>query len=59
MGFLPLMVAGMVGTVVGFLLLDQRDDQTMTALLVTPLSLGDYLRYRMTLPMLVCLYSRA
>lgn len=46
MSFLPLVVAGMIGTVVGFLLLDQRDDQTLTALLVTPLSLGDYLRYR-------------
>lgn len=47
MSFLPLAAAGMTGTVVGFLLLDQRDDQTMTALLVTPLSLRDYLQYRM------------
>jgi len=47
MSFLPLVIAGMTGTVAGFLLLDQRDDQTMTALLVTPLSLGDYLRYRL------------
>jgi fluoroquinolone transport system permease protein len=38
----------MTGTVVGFLLLDQRDDQTLTALMVTPLSLGDYLRYRLS-----------
>jgi len=45
--FLPLVAAGMTGTVVGFLLLDQRDDQTMTALLVTPMRLGDYLRYRL------------
>lgn len=45
---LPLAVAGMVGAVVGFLLLDQRDDQTLTALLVTPLTLTDYLRYRLT-----------
>ncbi|MPY89056.1 MAG: hypothetical protein GEU99_14145 [Luteitalea sp.] len=48
MSFLPLVAAGITGTVVGFLLLDQRDDQTMTALLVTPLSLGDYLRYRLS-----------
>ena len=48
MSFLPLMVAGMIGTVVGFLLLDQRDDETLTALLVTPLSLSDYLRYRLS-----------
>src|SRR5690606_8691297 len=37
MSFLPLAVAGMTGTVVGFLLLDQRDDDTLSALLVTPL----------------------
>ena len=53
MSFLPLVAAGMIGTVVGFLLLDQRDDQTMTALLVTPLTLRDYLRYRLGGPMLV------
>ena len=53
MSFLPLVAAGMAGTVVGFLLLDQRDDQTMTALLVTPLSLGDYLRYRVGVLMVV------
>ena len=46
--FLPLVAAGMTGTVVGFLLLDQRDDQTLTALMVTPLSLGVYLRYRLS-----------
>ena len=54
MSFLPLMVAGMIGAVVGFLLLDQRDDQTMSALLVTPLSLGDYLRYRMIVLLVLC-----
>jgi fluoroquinolone transport system permease protein len=53
MSFLPLVAAGMTGTVVGFLLLDQRDDQTLTALMVTPLSLGDYLRYRLSGLMLV------
>jgi fluoroquinolone transport system permease protein len=53
MSFLTLVAAGMTGTVVGFLLLDQRDDQTMTALLVTPLSLRDYLRYRLGGLMLV------
>jgi fluoroquinolone transport system permease protein len=48
MSFLPLIAAGMAGTVVGFLLLDQRDDQTLTAILVTPLRLGGYLQYRLT-----------
>lgn len=44
--FLPLTAAGIVGTVIGFLLLDQRDDGTLPALLVTPLSLKHYLSYR-------------
>jgi fluoroquinolone transport system permease protein len=48
-----MMAAGLVGTVVGFLLLDQRDDQTLPALLVTPMSLGDYLVYRLTVPTLL------
>jgi fluoroquinolone transport system permease protein len=46
MSFLPLAVAGIYGTVVGFIFLDQRDDQTLTALLVTPLSLTTHLYYR-------------
>jgi fluoroquinolone transport system permease protein len=48
-----MMAAGLVGTVVGFLLLDQRDDQTLPALLVTPMSLGDYLVYRLPVPTLL------
>lgn len=44
----------MIGTVVGFLLLDQRDDETLSALLVTPLRLNDYLRYRMILLLVLC-----
>jgi fluoroquinolone transport system permease protein len=48
MSFLPLVAAGLAGTVSGFLLLDQRDDRTLTAILVTPLRLGGYLRYRLT-----------
>jgi fluoroquinolone transport system permease protein len=54
MSFLPLMVAGMIGTVVGFLLLDQRDDQTLSALLVTPLSFGSYLLYRLGILLVAC-----
>jgi fluoroquinolone transport system permease protein len=38
---LLLMVPYMAGFVIGFLLLDQRDDGTLTALQVTPLSLSD------------------
>jgi fluoroquinolone transport system permease protein len=43
----------LAGLVIGFLLLDQRDDGTLTALQVTPLSLNGYLVYRLTMPMLV------
>lgn len=40
------------GMVIGFLLLDQRDDHTLTALQVTPLSLNGYLAYRLAAPTL-------
>lgn len=43
----------LAGLVIGFLLLDQRDDGTLTALQVTPLSLNGYLVYRLTMPMLL------
>ena len=47
----------MVGMIIGFLLLDQRDDRTLTALQVTPLSLGGYLRYRLSLPLILALLA--
>ena len=50
MGLCGVTAPGLVGTVTAFLLLDQRDDQTLPALLVTPLSLGDYVRYRLGMP---------
>ena len=51
--FLVLMVPTMIGSVVGFLLLDQRDDRTLTALLVTPLTVKMYLAYRTAVPMVL------
>ncbi|MHC5026396.1 MAG: hypothetical protein ACYTGR_06510 [Planctomycetota bacterium] len=51
--FLGVVVPGLVGTIVGFLLLDQRDDDTLSAMLVTPVTLRDYLVYRLALPMVV------
>lgn len=51
--FLVLMVPTLIGSVVGFLLLDQRDDRTLTALQVTPLTIGQYLAYRTAVPMVV------
>lgn len=54
----PLVMSGIVmtlaqiaGTIVGFLLLDQRDDGTLTALSVTPLPPRGYLAYRLATPL--------
>jgi fluoroquinolone transport system permease protein len=48
---LLLFAPALAGMVVGFLLLDQRDDRTLAALQVTPLPLSWYLAYRLTAPM--------
>jgi fluoroquinolone transport system permease protein len=45
----------MSGAIIGFLLLDQRDDRTLIALQVTPLPLDVYLAYRLAAPILVSL----
>jgi fluoroquinolone transport system permease protein len=50
---LVLFTPAMVGMVVGFLLLDQRDDGTLAALRVTPLPLGAYVAYRLAAPVVV------
>jgi fluoroquinolone transport system permease protein len=47
--FIPLLY----GVVVGFMLLDERDENTLTALKVTPMSLERYLVYRFTAPIAV------
>lgn len=55
-GYTLLVIGPMAcGLVVGFLLLDQRDDGTLAALRVTPLPIADYLAYRLAAPMLVSL----
>ena len=51
--FLVLMVPTLMGSVVGFLLLDHKDDRTLTALQVTPLTVEGYLAYRIAVPMVV------
>lgn len=48
-----------VGMVIGFLLLDERDDNTLSALLVTPLSFETYLAYRLGLPVLMGIVTTA
>jgi len=45
-----LMTPILFGAVIGFLLLDERDDQTLLAMQVTPLPLSSYLLYRLSLP---------
>lgn len=49
--FYLMTVPGLVGMVVGFLLLDERDENTFTALLVTPLPTRHYLLYRLGMPL--------
>ena len=44
---------GMIGTITGFLLLDERDDGVMSALLVTPVSARAYVGYRIATPLAV------
>jgi fluoroquinolone transport system permease protein len=50
---LLLVVPLLVGMIVGFLLLEQREDRTLSALRVTPVSLRMYIAYRLTAPVLV------
>lgn len=47
---LLLLTPVLYGMVIGFQLLDQRDDQTLVALQVTPLPPGQYLAYRLATP---------
>lgn len=53
--FVVVMMPIVLGFVVGFLLLDERDDDTLRALQVTPLSPVAYLAYRAGVPTLVSL----
>lgn len=53
MGGYVMTAPGIVGMVIGFVLLDERDARTLTALRVTPLTMRRYLAYRIALPLLV------
>jgi fluoroquinolone transport system permease protein len=48
-----LLGAGLPGTVFGFLLLDEKEDNTLKAMLVTPLPPRFYIAYRVALPTLI------
>ena len=51
MGGYLMTAPGIVGMVIGFLLLDERDARTLSALRVSPLSMREYLAYRIVLPL--------
>lgn len=53
MSFVVLMTPMLTGMVTGFLLLDEKDARTLTALQVTPLTLNGYLVYRVSVPALL------
>lgn len=53
MGGYLITAPAIVGMVIGFLLLDERDARTLMALRVTPLSMRRYLAYRIVLPLTV------
>ncbi|HNT24909.1 MAG TPA: hypothetical protein PKM21_11125 [Anaerolineales bacterium] len=51
--FFVVMAPVTFAVLIGFLLLDEKDDHTLTALQVTPLSLNAYLAYRIAIPVLL------
>jgi fluoroquinolone transport system permease protein len=53
MGGYLMTAPGIVGMVIGFLLLDERDARTLSALRVTPISLRQYLAYRIASPLVL------
>ena len=53
MGGYLMTAPGIVGMVIGFLFLDERDARTLSALRVTPLSMRQYLVYRIVSPLVV------
>jgi fluoroquinolone transport system permease protein len=55
--FGTLLMPQLFGYVIGFMLLDERDDGTLTALRTTPLSLNRYLLYKLTVPVLVSIVA--
>lgn len=52
MGGYVMSAPGIVGMIIGFLLLDERDARTLAALRVTPLSVRRYLAYRTSVPLI-------
>jgi fluoroquinolone transport system permease protein len=59
LSFLLLTMPTIVGAIIGFMLLDARDDGTLTAVQVTPLTLRGYMFFRAMVPMLLSLIMTA
>ena len=53
MGLLIVMIPMFYGVCIGFLLLDERDEGMLAALKVTPVSMAQYLAYRISAPVIV------
>lgn len=54
LAFLALFMGAMfAGMIFGFVLLDEKDDNTLKAMLVTPLPMSQYLVYRVGVPLLI------
>src|SRR5690554_6030134 len=53
MSFLIFMTPAMYGTVLGFVLLDERDENILTVISVTPLMKPGYIAYRLLSPAVI------
>jgi len=53
-GFFCIYLASVLsGLIIGFIMLDERDDNTLKAMLVTPMPLPHYMTYRVVIPMAI------
>ncbi|UYN92808.1 MAG: hypothetical protein KIT70_04775 [Anaerolineales bacterium] len=51
--FFVMLSSALVGMAIGFLVLDERDNQTLQALQVSPLPMRDYVIYRVSVPLVI------
>lgn len=49
--------AVLIGVIFGFMLLDEKDDNTLKAMLVTPISLNQYVVYRISVPTVIAAFG--
>ena len=53
LSMMPALIPSIIGMVIGFTLLDMKDDGSLSAMLVTPLQLGGYLKFKLLIPMII------